>query len=55
MFSYGPSSHGLKMNVTLNSNFGIYDRRSQSTDFSAPVLQRMNFIGQVHLATTNIK
>jgi len=56
MFSYGPFFHtGLKMDVTLNSNFGFMIGVPNPTDFSSASFAKKNFIGQVHLATTNSK
>src|SRR6476646_11439650 len=56
MFSYGPFFHtGIKMDVTLNSNFGFMIGVANPTDFSSARIENKNFIGQVHLATTNSK
>jgi hypothetical protein len=56
MFSYGPFFHtGLKMDVTLSSNFGFMVGVANPTDFSSASFAKKNFIGQVHLATTNSK
>ena len=56
MFSYGPFFHtGIKMDVTLNSNFGFMIGVANPTDFSSASFAKKNFIGQVHLATTNSK
>src|SRR5689334_11847715 len=56
MFSYGPFFHtGLKMDVTLNSNFGFMVGASNPTDHSTASFSKKNFIGQIHLASTNTK
>ncbi len=56
MFSYGPFFHtGLKMDVTLNSNFGFMVGVANPTDLSTASFAKKNFIGQVHLATSNSK
>jgi hypothetical protein len=56
MFSYGPFFHtGIKMDVTLNNNFGFMIGVANPTDFSSASFAKKNFIGQIHLATTNSK
>ncbi len=56
MFSYGPFSHtGLKMDVTLNNNFGFMVGISNPTDHSTASFANKNFLGQIHLATTSSK
>jgi putative OmpL-like beta-barrel porin-2 len=56
MFSYGPFFHtGLKIDIALNSNFGFMVGVSNPTDHSTASFAKKNFIGQVHLATTNSK
>jgi hypothetical protein len=56
MFSYGPFFHtGLKMDVALNGNFGFMLGVANPTDHSSASFAKKNFIGQIHLATTNSK
>ena len=56
MFSYGPFFHtGLKMDVALNSNFGFMVGVANPTDHSTASFANKNFLGQIHLATTNSK
>jgi hypothetical protein len=56
MFSYGPFFHtGLKMDVTTSSNFGFMIGVANPTDFTTESFAKKNFIGQVHLVTTNSK
>jgi len=56
MFSYGPFFHtGIKMEVTANSNLGFMIGVANPTDFSTASFAKKNFIGQIHLATTNSK
>ena len=56
MFSYGPFFHtGLKMDVALNGNFGFMVGISNPTDHSTASFANKNFLGQIHLATTDSK
>jgi putative OmpL-like beta-barrel porin-2 len=56
MFSYGPFFHtGLKMDVALNSSFGFMVGVSNPTDHSTANFAKKNFLGQIHLTTTNSK
>jgi len=56
MFSYGPFFHtGIKMDVTANSNFSFMIGVTNPTDFSTASFAKKNFIGQIHLVTTNSK
>lgn len=56
MFTYGPFSHtGLKLDVTANSNIGFMVGIANPTDFTSASFAKKNFIGQVHLTTTNSK
>jgi len=56
MFSYGPFFHtGIKMDVTVNSNFGFMIGVANPTDHSTASFAKKNFLGQVHLATTDTK
>jgi len=56
MFSYGPFYHtGIKMDVTANSNFSFMIGVTNPTDFSTASFTKKNFIGQIHIATTNSK
>ena len=56
MFSYGPFFHtGIKMDITANSNFGFMMGVANPTDFSTASFAKKNFIGQIHLVTTNSK
>ena len=56
MFSYGPFYHtGIKMDVTANSNFSFMIGVTNPTDFSTASFTKKNFIGQIHLVTTNSK
>lgn len=56
MFSYGPFFHtGIKMDVTANSNFGFMIGVSNPTDHSTASFAKKNFLGQIHLATTDSK
>ena len=56
MFSHGPFFHtGIKLDVTLNSNVGLMIGVANPTDFSSSSFAKKNFIGQVHIATTNSK
>lgn len=56
MFSYGPFFHtGIKMEVSANSNFSFMIAVANPTDFSTAGFAKKNFIGQIHLVTTNSK
>lgn len=56
MFSYGPFFHtGIKMDVTVNSNFGFMLGVANPTDHSTASFAKKNFLGQIHLVTTNSK
>lgn len=56
MFSYGPFFHtGLKIDVALNGNFGFMVGVANPTDHSTASFAAKNFLGQIHLATTNSK
>jgi len=56
MFSYGPFFHtGIKMDITANSNFNFMIGVANPTDFSTASFAKKNFIGQIHLVTTNSK
>jgi len=56
MFSYGPFFHtGLKLDVTVNSNFGLMTGVANPTDFSTASFAKKNFLGQIHLATSDSK
>jgi hypothetical protein len=54
MFSYGPFFHtGIKIDVTVNSNFGFMIGIANPTDHSTASFAKKNFLGQIHLATTD--
>lgn len=56
MFSYGPFSHtGIKMDVTVSSNFGFMIGVANPTDFTSASFAKKNLLAQVHLASTNGK
>ena len=56
MFSYGPFFHtGIKADVTVNSNFAFMAGIANPTDNTTASFADKNFLGQVHLATTNAK
>jgi hypothetical protein len=56
MFSYGPFFHtGIKMDIVANSNFSFMIGVANPTDFSTASFTKKNFIGQIHLVTTNSK
>ncbi|TAL40475.1 MAG: porin [Chitinophagaceae bacterium] len=56
MFSYGPFFHtGIKMDVTASSNFSFMIGVANPTDFSTASFAKKNFIGQIHVVTTNSK
>ena len=56
MFSYGPFSHtGIKMDVTINSNFAFMIGISNPTDMVTASFAKKFGIAQVHLTTTNTK
>src|SRR5215467_13415370 len=56
MFSYGPFFHtGLKMDVTATKNIAFMVGVANPTDNTSASFAKKNFIGQVHLATTNSK
>jgi hypothetical protein len=56
MFSYGPFSHtGVKLDVTANSNFGFMIGVANPTDFVSASFAKKNFIGQIHLASSDSK
>jgi len=56
MFSYGPFFHtGIKMDITASSNFSFMIGVANPTDFSTASFAKKNFIGQIHLVTTNSK
>jgi hypothetical protein len=56
MFSYGPFFHtGLKMDVSLSSNFGFMVGVSNPADHSTASFAAKNFLGQIHLTATNSK
>jgi len=56
MFSYGPFFHtGIKMDATVSNNFGFMIGVANPTDFTTASFAKKNFIGQLHLVTTNSK
>ncbi|HMU47922.1 MAG TPA: outer membrane beta-barrel protein [Chitinophagaceae bacterium] len=56
MFSYGPFFHtGLKMDVTVNSNFGFMIGIANPTDFTTASFAKKNLIAQIHAASANSK
>jgi len=56
MFSYGPFFHtGIKMDVTVNSNFAFMAGIANPTDHTTASFANKNFLGQIHLTTTNTK
>lgn len=56
MFSYGPFFHtGLKMDVTANKNIAFMVGVANPTDNTSASFAKKNFIGQVHLTSSNAK
>jgi hypothetical protein len=56
MFSYGPFFHtGIKMDVTINSNFGFMIGISNPTDHSTASFSKKSALAQVHFSTTDSK
>ncbi len=56
MFSFGPFFlTGIKMDATLNSNFGFMVGVANPTDFSTASFAKKNFLAQVHLITSDSK
>src|SRR6185436_4347712 len=56
MFSYGPFFHtGIKMDATVNSNFGFMVGIDNPNDFSTASFAKKNFLAQVHLPTSDSK
>ena len=56
MFSYGPFFHtGIKLDVTLDSNISLMIGVANPTDYSSASFAKKNFIGQLHLATSDSK
>jgi hypothetical protein len=56
MFSYGPFFHtGIKMDVTLSSNLAFMVGVANPTDHTTASFSNKNFLGQIHLTTTNTK
>ena len=56
MFSYGPFFHtGLKMDVTATKNIAFMVGVANPTDNTSASFAKKNFIGQVHLTSSNAK
>src|SRR6478735_6109266 len=56
MFSYGPFFHtGIKMDVTLNTNFAFMIGVANPTDFSTASFAKKNVLAQIHVATCGSK
>src|SRR5690349_9643316 len=56
MFSYGPFFHtGLKMDVTANKNIAFMVGVANPTDHTSASFAKKNFLGQVHLTSSNGK
>jgi hypothetical protein len=56
MFSYGPFFHtGIKMDVAFDSNFSFMIGVANPTDYSSASFAKKNFLGQIHLATSDSK
>jgi hypothetical protein len=56
MFSFGPFFHtGIKLDVTANKNFGLMVGVANPTDFVTASFAKKNFLGQIHLATSDSK
>jgi hypothetical protein len=56
LFSYGPFFHtGIKVDVTATKNFGLMAGVANPTDNTSASFAKKNFIGQVHLVTSNSK
>jgi len=56
MFSYGPFFHtGIKIDVAVNNNFGLMAGVANPTDFSSASFAKKNFLGQIHLTTSDSK
>jgi len=56
MFSYGPFFHtGLKMDVTATKNIAFMVGVANPTDNTSASFAKKNFLGQVHLTSSNAK
>ncbi|HET9825073.1 MAG TPA: outer membrane beta-barrel protein [Chitinophagaceae bacterium] len=56
LFSYGPFFHtGIKMDVTATKNIGFMVGVANPTDHSTASFAKKNFLGQVHLVSSNAK
>src|SRR5215831_3301623 len=56
MFSYGPFFHtGIKMDLTISSNFGFMIGVADPTDHSTASFSKKSALAQIHLTTTNTK
>ena len=56
LFSYGPFFHaGLKMDVTATKNIAFMVGVANPTDNTSASFAKKNFIGQVHLTSSNTK